>query len=88
MESCVVELARGAGDGEVEDRRGSIGIEPTSIADTASALYWALTMPPVERREMNSRLRFVIRRHDLRAWFDELLEDIERNAPIEETSAA
>jgi trehalose 6-phosphate synthase len=83
----VLVLSREAG-AYAELASGCIGIEPTSISDTAAALYWALTMPPAERREMNSRLRFVIRRHDLRAWFDELLDDIERNAPIEETSTA
>ncbi len=83
----VLVLSREAG-AYAELASGCIGIEPTSTENTAAALYWALTMPPAERREMNLRLRQIIRKHDLRAWLEELLADIEENAPIEETSAA
>jgi trehalose-6-phosphate synthase len=58
------------------------------MENTAAALYWALTMPPAERREMNLRLRQIIRKHDLRAWLEILLDDIEENAPVKEISAA
>jgi trehalose 6-phosphate synthase len=83
----VLVLSREAG-AYAELASGCIGIEPKSFENTAAALYWALTMPPAERREMNLRLRQLIRKHDLRAWLKELLADIEENAPIEETSAA
>ena len=83
----VLVLSREAG-AYAELASGCIGIEPTSYENTAAALYWALTMPPAERREMNARLRQIIRKHDLRAWLEELLADIEENAPVEETSAA
>jgi trehalose 6-phosphate synthase len=83
----VLVLSREAG-AYAELASGCIGIEPTSYENTAAALYWALTMPPAERREMNVRLRQIIRKHDLRAWLEELLADIEENAPIAETSAA
>ncbi len=83
----VLVLSREAG-AYAELASGCIGIEPTSHENTAAALYWALTMPPAERREMNARLRQIIRKHDLRSWLEELLLDIEENAPVEETSAA
>lgn len=83
----VLVLSREAG-AYAELASGCIGIDPLSVENTASALYWALTMPPAERREMNSRLRQIIRRHDLRAWLEVLLRDIEDNAPVAETSAA
>jgi trehalose 6-phosphate synthase len=83
----VLVLSREAG-AYAELASGCIGIEPTGHENTAAALYWALTMPPAERREMNQRLRQLIRKHDLRAWLEELLDDIEENAPVEETSAA
>jgi trehalose 6-phosphate synthase len=83
----VLVLSREAG-AYAELASGCIGIEPKSAENTAAALYWALTMPPAERREMNQRLRQIIRKHDLRAWLEELLADIEENAPMEATSAA
>ena len=67
---------------------GALGIAPDDIDSTAAALYRALTMSAMERRERASRLRRTIRRHDLNAWFGKLLDDIEVNAPLARTPAA
>jgi trehalose 6-phosphate synthase len=67
---------------------GALGIEPEDVEGTAAALYQALTMTPAERNERAARLRQVMRRHDLHAWFEALIEDIEANATVSATSAA
>ncbi len=67
---------------------GAIGIDPEDVQATADALYQGLTMTPAERNERAARLRQVVRRHDLHAWFEALLGDIETNAPLSATSAA
>ena len=68
---------------------GAIGVDPYDVDQTTEALYEALTMPAVERRERADKLRRAIRNKDLRAWFQALFADIEANAPATaDTSAA
>ncbi len=59
----------------------AIGIDPEDVGGTAAALYTALMLPPVERRERAQRLKKVIRGHDLQSWFTALLADIEARTP-------
>jgi trehalose 6-phosphate synthase len=72
----------------VELADAAIGIAPEDFDGTAAALYRALTMPPLERRERASRLRRTIRGHDLNAWFGRLLDDIEANTVPARASVA
>ena len=68
---------------------GALGVDPYDVEATATALYEAVTMPAVERRERADRLRRAIRGKDLKAWFQALLNDIEVNAAVDAgTSAA
>jgi trehalose 6-phosphate synthase len=60
----------------------SIPVEPEDVEGTAEALHRALTMPARERSDMAQRLKAIIRTHDLRDWFEALMDDIERHAPI------
>jgi trehalose 6-phosphate synthase len=60
---------------------GAVGVDPYDVEQTAEALYQAITMPAVERRERAERLRRAIRNKDLRAWFQALFNDIDANAP-------
>src|SRR5207247_1164214 len=61
----VLVLSRTAGAyAELSD--GVIGIDPGDVEGTAAALYQALTMPLVERHEMTTTLRLVVRGHTLR----------------------
>jgi trehalose 6-phosphate synthase len=67
---------------------GALGVDPYDVEQTAEALYTAVTMPGVERRERAESLRRAIRGKDLKAWFQALLNDIEANAPAEAGSTA
>ena len=75
----VVVLSRGAGSYN-ELRQGVLGIEPLDIESTAAALWQALQMPEGERRARARHLRKVVEEHDLRAWLDDQLEDLEELA--------
>jgi trehalose 6-phosphate synthase len=83
----VLVLSKRAGAYE-ELAGGAIGVNPEDIEGTGQALYEALHLSSLERRERAARLRQVIRGYDLRAWFAALLDDIEANAPLPQTSAA
>jgi trehalose 6-phosphate synthase len=83
----VLVLSRTAGAYE-ELGCGSIGIDPKDVDGTATALYQALTMDPLEKRDRSRKMRQTVLNHDLRAWFRVLLRDIEDNAPVSAISAA
>lgn len=83
----VLVLSKKAGAYE-ELAPASIGIDPEDVEGTAAALFRALTMPAVERREMARRLKSIIRAHDLKDWFAALIEDIDRHAPLPALPAA
>jgi trehalose 6-phosphate synthase len=80
-------LSRTAGAFE-ELGTAALGVNPYDVAETAEAIYRALTMPPEERRDRFQRLRSAILNHDLRDWFRALLDDIDRHAPVPASTAA
>jgi trehalose 6-phosphate synthase len=86
MHDGVLVLSKRAG-AYAELGEAALAIDPEDVEQTAEALYQALRMDPKERRERSSRLRKVIREHDLMAWFAELLDDINVNAPLAESAA-
>jgi trehalose 6-phosphate synthase len=67
---------------------GALGVDPEDVEGTAEALYQALTMPIEERRERAVSLNRGVRQHDLKAWFRDLLTDIEDHAPVDSSSSA
>ncbi|HXH23417.1 MAG TPA: trehalose-6-phosphate synthase [Dehalococcoidia bacterium] len=83
----VLVLSRTAGAFE-ELGTAALGVNPYDVAETAEAIYRALTMPPEERRDRFQRLRSAILNHDLRDWFAALLDDIDRHAPVPASTAA
>ena len=54
----------------------SIPTSPTDTAETAQALYKALTLPPEERRIKATFARQVVERHDLNHWLKRQTTDI------------
>ncbi len=54
----------------------SIPTSPTDTAETAQALYKALTLPPEERRIKATFARQVVERHDLNSWLKRQTHDI------------
>jgi trehalose 6-phosphate synthase len=83
----VLVLSRTAG--AYEELGGTaLGIDPYDVAGTAEALYRALTMPAPERHDRWRWLNSIIRGHDLRSWFQALLDDIDRHVPLTASSAA
>jgi trehalose 6-phosphate synthase len=82
----VLVLSKRAGASE-ELGDGALVIEPEDVGQTARALYEALQMGPQERRERASKLRQIIRDHDLTAWFNRLLDDIKAHTPAGESAA-
>jgi len=75
----VVVLSRSAGSYN-ELHQGVLGIEPLDVESTSAALWQALQMPEGERRARARHLRKVVEEHDLRAWLDDQLEDLEELA--------
>jgi trehalose 6-phosphate synthase len=55
---------------------GAIIISPYDIYATAEALHNALTMPPKERAERASRLRWIVEREDIEDWLCRQLETL------------
>jgi len=55
---------------------GAIVISPCDVYATGEALHQALVMPPEERQERISRLRWLIEREDIAAWLCRQLEAI------------
>jgi trehalose 6-phosphate synthase len=83
----VLVLSRRAGAFE-ELGEAALGVDPYDVDETAQAIYRALTMPAIERHNRAATIRAVIRQHDLRDWFEALIKDIERHAPVPASSAA
>ena len=77
----VLVLSKRAGAYE-ELSAGALGIDPYDVAGTADALYEALTMSAVERRQRSSALKQAVRQRDLRRWFRLLLADIDKHTPV------
>lgn len=56
----------------------AVAVNPFDVSGQAQALYEALTMSEAERRARQAAMREHIRRHDLKAWVDALLSDLDR----------
>jgi trehalose 6-phosphate synthase len=54
----------------------AIPVTPTDVAETAEALYQALTMPREERRLLSAQTRQAVESHDLNEWLQCQFDDI------------
>ncbi|MGZ3647296.1 MAG: trehalose-6-phosphate synthase [Ktedonobacteraceae bacterium] len=77
----VLVLSRTAGAFE-QLAKASIPICPTDVAETAQALYTALTLPAADRRTKALLGRQLVERHDLHVWFSRQIHDL--NAVLDE----
>lgn len=76
----VVVLSRGAGAyDELAD--WVVAVDPLDVEEQADGLARALAMPPDERRAHQAAIRHRVRTHDLDAWVDRELAELERRAP-------
>jgi trehalose 6-phosphate synthase len=73
----VVVLSENAGAYE-EIGDWTIRVDPFDVEQTAAALEQALALPADERRARLAALRGHVRTHDLRAWIDAQLADLDR----------
>ncbi len=55
----------------------AVTVNPFDLLDQAEALHRALTMPAGERRERIEAIRAHVRNHDVSAWIDGLLDDLD-----------
>ncbi|HEV2579457.1 MAG TPA: trehalose-6-phosphate synthase [Ktedonobacteraceae bacterium] len=65
--------------------KAAIPVTSTDVAETANALYQALTMPRDERRAMSQQARHAVEDHDLNEWLQCQFDDI--NALLDRLSA-
>jgi trehalose 6-phosphate synthase len=77
----VVVLSENAG-AHMEIGEWSVSVNPFDIEGQAAALHRALTMPRDERRRRHAALNAYVREHDLEAWIESQLAEIERFAGI------
>lgn len=70
--------------------KGSIPTSPTDVAETAQALYKALTLSPDERRTKATNARQAVERSDLNMWLTKQILDINElvDNPAAETSTS
>ena len=73
----VLVLSENAGAHE-ELGEWALTVNPFDISGQAEALYDALTMAPAERRRRIEAIRAHVREHDLAAWIEAQLEDLDR----------
>ena len=73
----VVVLSENAGAFE-ELGEWVVPVNPFDIQGQADALYEALTMEPGERRRRAEAIAGLVREHDIAAWTDSLLADLDR----------
>jgi len=57
-----------------------VPVNPFDVEGQAAALYEALTMEPAERRRRAEAIAAHVRAHDIGAWTDSLLADLDRHA--------
>jgi trehalose 6-phosphate synthase len=55
----------------------AITVNPIDVSGQAEALYEALTLEPAERRRRGDAIREQVRMHDIRAWVDAQLADLD-----------
>ena len=77
----VVVLSENAGAYE-ELGEWAVSVNPFDVAGQAEALERALTMPAAERRERLAAIRAHVREHDVAAWIEGLLADLDRCAAL------
>jgi trehalose 6-phosphate synthase len=58
----------------------ALTVNPFDVAGQAEAIHSALTMPPGERRERLEAIRGYVREHDVAAWIEAQLADLDRSA--------
>src|SRR5439155_15929430 len=58
----------------------AVRVNPFDVAGQAEALHRALTMPAAERRERLDAIRAHVREHDVAAWIEAQLGDLDRSA--------
>ncbi|HVH52400.1 MAG TPA: trehalose-6-phosphate synthase [Gaiellaceae bacterium] len=73
----VLVLSENAGSHE-ELGEWALTVNPFDIVGQAEALYEALTIAPDERRRRAEAIRAHVRDHDLAAWIEAQLEDLDR----------
>jgi trehalose 6-phosphate synthase len=73
----VLILSENAGAHE-ELHRWAITINPFDVSEQAEAIHKALEMPEDERRARIEAIRSHVREHDLTAWIDAQLSDLDR----------
>jgi trehalose 6-phosphate synthase len=73
----VVVLSENAGAYE-EIGAWTLGVNPFDLEDQAAALHRALTMPDEERRRRHEAIDAFVREHDIEAWIENQLVEIER----------
>jgi len=71
----VLVLSRTAGSFQ-QLAKGSIPTSPTDVAETAQALYKALTLSPQERRAKSTLARLAVERSNLNTWLTRQILDI------------
>jgi trehalose 6-phosphate synthase len=61
----------------------ALSVNPFDVAGQADAIHRALTMPAGDRRERLAAIRSHVREHDVAAWIESQLEDLDRvSAPV------
>jgi trehalose 6-phosphate synthase len=60
--------------------RWALTVNPFDIAGQAEALHQALELPVEERRSRLAAIRAQVRKHDIAAWIEGELEDLEAAA--------
>ena len=75
----VLVLSENAGSYE-EIGEWALRVNPFDVAGQAEALHRALTMPAAERRERLEAIRAHVREHDVAAWIEAQLADLDRCA--------
>jgi trehalose 6-phosphate synthase len=73
----VLVLSENAGAHE-ELGEWALSVNPFDVYGQAEALHQALSMGEAERRRRSEAIRAQVRRHDVGAWLDGLLQDVER----------
>jgi trehalose 6-phosphate synthase len=76
----VLVLSRQAGAFD-EIGEWTIGVDPLDVPGQADALARALALPAAERRRWLTEIRASVRDHDLDAWAERELEELEHRAP-------
>ncbi|MGH7318522.1 MAG: trehalose-6-phosphate synthase, partial [Candidatus Rokuibacteriota bacterium] len=72
--------------GAARELRDAVLVNPYDVDEVAEALRTALEMPPAERRSRMTRMREVVREHNIYRWAGLLLSDL-AGLPVEDVGA-